>query len=60
MKLENDDNFLDVLNQTIPQHIMIIGRPGSGKSTFSIKLQALLNIPPFHLDMLLPIEKLTQ
>lgn len=29
---------------------MIIGRPGSGKSTFSIMLQKSLNIPLFHLD----------
>lgn len=50
MKLEIDDNFLDVLSQTIPQRIMIMGRPGSGKSTFSIKLQTMLNIPLFHLD----------
>lgn len=50
MKLENDDNCLDALNQTIPQRIMIMGRPGSGKSTFSIKLQSMLNIPLYHLD----------
>ena len=50
MKLENDDNFLDALNQTTPQRIMIMGRPGSGKSTFSIKLQSMLNIPLYHLD----------
>ena len=29
---------------------MIIGRPGSGKSTFSIHLQQALNIPVIHLD----------
>ncbi|AWN75953.1 TPA: DNA topology modulation protein [Legionella pneumophila] len=32
------------------QRIMIIGRPGSGKSTFSVVLQKSLNIPLFHLD----------
>jgi adenylate kinase family enzyme len=50
MKLESDINFLDALNQTTPQRIMIMGRPGSGKSTFSIKLQSMLNIPLYHLD----------
>ncbi|WP_158617391.1 hypothetical protein [Legionella sp. km772] len=29
---------------------MIIGRPGSGKSTFSVQLQKKLNLPLFHLD----------
>lgn len=38
----------DVLIQAVTQRIMIVGRPGSGKSTFSIKLQAILNIPLFH------------
>lgn len=32
--------------------IIIIGCPGSGKSTFSQKLKDVLNIPLFHLDML--------
>jgi hypothetical protein len=31
MKLANDDNVLDTLNQIIPQRIMIMGRPGRGK-----------------------------
>lgn len=33
-----------------PQRIMIIGRPGGGKSTFAIKLHKILTIPVFHLD----------
>ncbi|MFI0434479.1 MAG: GrpB family protein [Parachlamydiaceae bacterium] len=33
-----------------PKRIMIFGIPGSGKSTFSLKLSRLLNIPLFHLD----------
>lgn len=32
--------------------IIIIGCPGSGKSTFSRKLQQLTNLPLHHLDML--------
>lgn len=32
--------------------IIVIGCPGSGKSTFSQKLSKVLNIPLFHLDML--------
>lgn len=38
------------LNPIIPQRIMLIGRPGSGKSTFSLKLHHILNIPLYHLD----------
>jgi adenylate kinase family enzyme len=30
--------------------IMIFGRPGSGKSTFALKLHMLLGLPLFHLD----------
>lgn len=37
------------LRQNI-QRIMIIGRPGSGKSTFSAWFSKELNIPVFHLD----------
>ena len=32
--------------------IMVIGCPGSGKSTFSQKLHKITGIPLFHLDML--------
>lgn len=32
--------------------VIIIGCPGSGKSTFAIKLSAVTSIPLFHLDML--------
>jgi len=32
--------------------IIIIGCPGSGKSTFSIQLQKISNLPLFHLDLL--------
>ena len=30
--------------------VLIIGCPGSGKSTFSIKLASLTNLPLYHLD----------
>jgi len=29
---------------------MLFGRPGSGKSTFTLKLHAITKIPLFHLD----------
>ena len=34
------------------KRIIVIGCPGSGKSTFSGELHRLTNIPLFHLDML--------
>jgi len=33
-----------------PSRIMIFGRPGSGKSTFSVKLHKMSQIPLYHLD----------
>jgi adenylate kinase family enzyme len=32
------------------QRIMIIGRPGSGKSTFAVRLKQLIHLPIVHLD----------
>lgn len=32
--------------------IIVIGCPGSGKSTFSRKLNEIINIPLYHLDMM--------
>lgn len=34
------------------KRIMVIGRPGSGKSTFCRKLNKLTSIPLFHLDLM--------
>lgn len=34
------------------KRIMVIGCPGSGKSTFSRKLHTITEIPLFHLDMM--------
>lgn len=34
------------------QRVMIIGCPGSGKSTFARKLHALTHLPLYHLDLL--------
>lgn len=39
------------MKQKTPQRIAIIGLPGSGKSTFAIKLGRVLNIPVHHLDV---------
>jgi adenylate kinase family enzyme len=41
---------LDAKLQKPIRRIMIFGRPGSGKSTFSYYLSNTLNIPLFHLD----------
>ncbi len=32
------------------KRVMIFGRPGSGKSTFALKLQQLTKLPIYHLD----------
>lgn len=34
------------------ERILVIGCPGSGKSTFSRKLNKIINIPLYHLDMM--------
>ena len=34
------------------QKVIIIGCPGSGKSTFSKSLESIINIPLYHLDMM--------
>ncbi|MGA8165013.1 MAG: hypothetical protein WB791_08335 [Waddliaceae bacterium] len=39
------------VKQKIPKRVAIIGPPGSGKSTFAIKLGNLLNIAVHHLDV---------
>ena len=39
-----------------PKKIMIFGRPGSGKSTFALKLGKMLNLPVEHLDRYFFIE----
>lgn len=38
------------MKQKIPKRVVIIGNPGSGKSTFATKLGHLLNISVHHLD----------
>ncbi len=38
------------MKQEIPKRFVLIGLPGSGKSTFGAKLGKVLNIPVHHLD----------
>ena len=40
----------EYLKMTIGEKILVIGAPGSGKSTFATKLQKILNLPLVHLD----------
>lgn len=40
--------------------IMIFGRPGSGKSTFSLKLHKMFGLPLYHLDRFFYIENWTE
>lgn len=43
-------NISKACSNRCPKRIAIIGLPGSGKSTFAIKLGNVLNIPVHHLD----------
>ncbi|HEY5260170.1 MAG TPA: hypothetical protein VIJ46_05930 [Rhabdochlamydiaceae bacterium] len=38
------------MKNTLPQRFALVGLPGSGKSTFGLKLSRLLKIPVHHLD----------
>ena len=44
------NTFLALKITKKPQKIMIIGRPGGGKSTFALKLKEILKLPLYHLD----------
>lgn len=41
-------------SQVAMEKIIVIGCPGSGKSTFAKALHSLTGIPLFHLDMTQP------
>lgn len=41
-----------IASRSVGEKIAIIGSPGSGKSWFSLRLGARLNIPVYHLDVL--------
>ena len=38
------------MSQKTPKRLTVVGIPGSGKSTFALKLGRALNIPVYHLD----------
>ena len=40
------------MNHRIMKHILIIGCPGAGKSTFARKLAAKTGLPLYYLDMI--------
>jgi len=46
----------DVIKALNPKRIMIFGRPGSGKSTFAVRLSHSLNLPLHHLDKYFYVE----
>ena len=47
-----DQKIIDLLYITIPQKIIVIGCPGSGKSYFSKELAKKTKLPVIHLDMI--------
>jgi adenylate kinase family enzyme len=48
---------VSTMMKTNLKKILVIGSPGSGKSTFSLKLGDILNIPVYHLDKIYWSEK---
>lgn len=50
-KYKRYQSFQDIINEMdVMKKILVIGRPGSGKSYFSKRLSPLLVIPLYHLD----------
>ena len=54
MNLKKCIDFIERQDEVINmfQKIMVIGSPGSGKSTFSRKLRDITNLPLYYLDMI--------
>ncbi len=56
----NDTTNAELTGLNAMKKVLVIGSPGSGKSTFSRKLHALCGLPLFHLDQLHWTENATE